>query len=58
MSSSAVTQRIFLDLKPIVSIAEKLCALNEILSQVDGFEDLYWGYNVEALDQLEILLRE
>lgn len=56
--SSAVAQRIFIDLKPVVSIDEKINALYGILSEVEGFENVYWGYNVESLDQLEILLRK
>lgn len=54
--SCGVTQRIFIDLKPIVSIDEKLHALYEVLSEVEGFENLYWGYNIESLDQVEIWL--
>jgi hypothetical protein len=56
--SSAVTQRIFIDLKPVVSIDEKINALYGVLSEVEGFENLYWGYNAESLGQLEILLRK
>jgi hypothetical protein len=56
--SSVVTQRIFIDLKPVVSIDEKLNALYEVLSEVEGFDNLYWGYNLESLDQVEILLRK
>ena len=56
--SSAVAQRVFIDLKPVVSLDEKINALYSILSEVEGFENVYWGYNVESLDQLEILLRK
>lgn len=58
MSSSAIAQRIFIDLKPVVQVQEQITALNDILSGVEGFDDLYWGNNVEALDQLEIILRK
>lgn len=54
--SSGVSQRIFLDLNPVVSIEEKIHALYDVLSEVEGFENLYWGYNVESLNQVEILL--
>ena len=55
---SAATQRIFIDLKPIVSIDEKLDTLYGILSEVDGFVSLYWGYTVGSLSRMEILLRK
>lgn len=56
--SSGVSQRIFLDLEPVVSIDEKIHSLNEVLSEVQGFENLYWGYNIASLNQVEILLRK
>jgi hypothetical protein len=55
MSSSAVTQRIFLDLQPIVSITEKVTALNDTISSVEGFQDLDWGNNIETPTQIELL---
>ena len=56
MPSSVISQRIFIDLKPVVQVSEKMNALNNILSGVEGFDELYWGNNVESLNQLEILL--
>jgi hypothetical protein len=58
MSFSAVTQHVLIDLKPVVSINEKMKELEEVLSEIEGFEEVYWGHNVDALEQVEILLRE
>ena len=58
MSASPVTKHIFLDIKPDTSFDKYVTSLYEEVSELEGIQDVFWGYNVEDPSKVELLVCE
>ena len=56
MSSQPITERVFLRLKPNVEIEDAIKDLHDIFSEEDGFQEMYWGHNIQEPSNLELLI--